>query len=54
MPINGAIKLLAVVLESFHRTLVMSADGWVSASSLSWWHGGCYSLPHKITRCFVL
>lgn len=30
MPINSAIKVLAVVLESFHRALLMTADGLVS------------------------
>ena len=30
MLINSAIKVLAVVLESFHRALLMTADGLVS------------------------
>ena len=30
MPINSAIKVLAVVLESFHRALLITADGLVS------------------------
>lgn len=30
MPINTAIKVLAVVLESFHRALLVTADGFVS------------------------
>lgn len=34
IPINGAIKVLAVILESFHRALVTSADGLVSLLSL--------------------
>lgn len=29
MPINSAIKVLAFVLESFHRALLMTADGFV-------------------------
>lgn len=30
MPVNSAIKVLAEVLESFHRALLMTADGLVS------------------------
>lgn len=51
MPINGAIKVLAVVLESFHRALLMTADGFVSLPLYSL--GGTYS-PTEMKRCFVL
>lgn len=30
MPVNCAIKVLAAVLESFHRALLITADGLVS------------------------
>lgn len=55
MPINTAIKMLAVVLESFHSALLITADGLVSLPLplLCGTLGVILSLRHKEAFCSV-
>lgn len=55
MPINSAIKVLAVVLESFHMALLITADGLVSLplDSLGGTLGVILSFGNKEAFCSV-